>query len=477
VHVVECAMSARRAPQAVVADLHVVADRGDIAAAFVQRCVAEAGSAPSCDREVPPSARRLLLLNALGAKDAGTAVHETFSILRAFAGSHRDHVVEIVAVVQLGGDFGLATDPGIHAEMGGIAGLVKTAAREWPHARVRIVDVPRDISASTIAARLWDALSLDSDDIEIGVASDGTMVRPQLDAVTKRAPTRPIDKTETWVVSGGARGVTAACLAALVRRVPVRLALFGRTPIDDVESVEIRGCRTNAELKRALFDASRVRGETVSPLELQRAAERILSSREARENCDALRAAGADVTYVAIDIADRDAVQAAVAEVRRTLGPIRGVVHAAGVLADKALHDKSDAQFQSVYRTKVQGFAALLEATREDALTTLCCFSSVAARVGNAGQADYAAANEALNKLCQAEQHRRGETCLVRSIGWGPWDGGMVSPALRAHFASRGVPLISLTDGADVFADLMTGALATTVECIVGAPFETPLSP
>ena len=79
-----------------------------------------------------------------------------------------------------------------------------------------------------------------------------------------------------------------------------------------------------------------------------------------------------------------------------------------------------------------------------------CLFSSVAARGGNSGQADYAMANEVLNKVAAAEARRR-TGCRVVAIGWGPWDGGMVTPALRSHFQARGIALLGLAAGAEAF--------------------------
>ena len=101
----------------------------------------------------------------------------------------------------------------------------------------------------------------------------------------------------------------------------------------------------------------------------------------------------------------------------------------------------------------------------------LVCFSSVAARFGNRGQCDYAAANEVLNKMAIHEKRKRDQSTIplqvVRSIGWGPWDGGMVTPSLRKHFQNMGVSLISLTDGAKTFANLMSPTYKE-VEWIVG---------
>ena len=70
-----------------------------------------------------------------------------------------------------------------------------------------------------------------------------------------------------------------------------------------------------------------------------------------------------------------------------------------------------------------------MNAVQADELRTLCLFSSVAARAGNHGQCDYAAANEVLNKIALDYAHNNPD-CVVKAFGWGPWDGGMVSPAL-----------------------------------------------
>jgi hypothetical protein len=111
-----------------------------------------------------------------------------------------------------------------------------------------------------------------------------------------------------------------------------------------------------------------------------------------------------------------------------------------------------------VFRTKVVGLRSLLDATADDELAFLLLFSSVAGHSGNQGQADYAMANEVLNKVATLEQRRRGPRCLVRALGWGPWDGGMVDVGVRARFASMGVPLIPLAEGARLMRDELCAA-------------------
>jgi hypothetical protein len=153
-----------------------------------------------------------------------------------------------------------------------------------------------------------------------------------------------------------------------------------------------------------------------------------------------------------------------------TLGPITGLVHGAGVLADKRLKDKTEAQFRLVWDTKIAGIDALLAATRGDSLKVLGLFSSVAARTGNFGQCDYAAANEVLNRVAAREALAR-PGCVCRSIGWGPWDGGMVTPALAKSFASRGVPLLPTDLGARAFVGEL--ASAGPIETVIGGQLPT----
>jgi NAD(P)-dependent dehydrogenase (short-subunit alcohol dehydrogenase family) len=179
----------------------------------------------------------------------------------------------------------------------------------------------------------------------------------------------------------------------------------------------------------------------------------LLAAREVQATLERLRAVGCQAQYVTVDVRDEPAVVAAVERVRAQWGPISAVVHGAGVLDDRLLADKSPGQFDPVFDTKVLGLRALLRATRTDPLRAIAIFSSVAARSGNAGQADYAMANEVLNKVAAAEARRRGPSCLVRSLNWGPWEGGMVSAALRARFAERGVSLIGEEAGARMLLD------------------------
>ncbi|NUS14166.1 MAG: SDR family NAD(P)-dependent oxidoreductase, partial [Streptomyces sp.] len=133
-----------------------------------------------------------------------------------------------------------------------------------------------------------------------------------------------------------------------------------------------------------------------------------------------LRAAGAEVVTLACDVADRAALEAALAGLRGGTSPLRGVVHAAGLLNDATIRNLTSEQLDDVLAPKVTGAANLDAATAADPLDFFVLFSSAAALVGNAGQAAYAAGNAFMDALAHARR-RRGRPGL--SVQWGPFTG------------------------------------------------------
>ena len=150
-------------------------------------------------------------------------------------------------------------------------------------------------------------------------------------------------------------------------------------------------------------------------------------------------------------------VQETVDHIRSEFGSIRGIIHGAGVLADRKIEDLTDDLFESVYATKVDGLRNLLLATSNDPLHLMAFFSSSTGRFGRIGQSAYAAANEVLNKIAQQQARLRPDSRVV-SINWGPWEGGMVTPALKEVFAREGVECIPLNEGADFFVRELTAS-------------------
>jgi len=173
------------------------------------------------------------------------------------------------------------------------------------------------------------------------------------------------------------------------------------------------------------------------------------------------------VYYYAADLRNFETVKAIIGDIRTNHGPIAGIIHGAGVLEDRLIIDKTPEQFERVFDTKVRGLDNLLQTTRKDPLKYLVIFSSVAARLGNKGQVDYAMANEVLNKISQAESAQRPD-CRVIAINWGPWDGGMVTAALKREFERKGIHLIPINDGAWCMLHEMMTDKNNPVEVVIG---------
>jgi NADP-dependent 3-hydroxy acid dehydrogenase YdfG len=393
------------------------------------------------------------LLSSEASQEDGIAVQRAaLEAARTFARRERGESEQrlFVTLQDTGGDFGASGRAGERAWSGGLPGLIKTAAAEWPDAAVKAIDVAAGgASPDSIADRVVAELLLGGREVEVALGADGGRAtfrhRP---AAYRPVPAR-LQRGAALIVSGGARGVTATSLVALCKYGP-KLALLGRTTLVD-EAADTPAASTDAELRRVLLARATSAGTPPNPKELAREAKRILDCREIRANIAALERAGAEVSYHPIDVRSADAVRECVDAVRRAWGPIRGVIHGAGVLADALLSNQNDEQFDRVFGTKVDGLRHLLSATAADPLELLLVFSSVAGRFGNSAQAVYAMANEVLSVVAANERARRSG-CLVRSLAWGPWDGGMVTPGLAKLFEKAGAKLIGLDVGAEALA-------------------------
>jgi len=379
-----------------------------------------------------------------------------------------------VTVSDNGGAFGCADTDDEHLPddarpwSTGLTGLARTAAIEWPTTTVKALDVQRQgLDTDAIAQAIADELLAGGTGLEVGLKADGSRYVLRSKLVDVEPGRMPIGPTDVIVVSGGGRGVTAATMIQLAKDSGASFALLGRSELV-AEPTAAQGATDDASLKRALLDAAIAAGQKLSPADLGRQVNQILANREILATIASIEQAGGRATYLSVDITDDDAVTKAMATIRSSVGPITGIVHGAGVLADKLLADKTDEQFNRVFSTKVQGLRSLLTATAGDSLKLLCFFSSVAARTGNTGQADYAMANEILNKVALAEGKRRGPKVVVKSLGWGPWAGGMVSPALKSHFESMGVTLIPLDEGARMLVKEIASPQRNQIELVLG---------
>lgn len=155
-------------------------------------------------------------------------------------------------------------------------------------------------------------------------------------------------------------------------------------------------------------------------------------SAEAEQAVQELRARGVQVRTVQADVADEDDVRRALAGLPGGPHPLRGVIHAAAVLADSTLIHLTEAQLKTVLAAKAVGALHLHRLTAELPLDFFILFSSVTSVLGGPGQASYAAANALLDALAQ---HRRAHGLPGLSVNWGAW--AQVGLAARNNVLDR----------------------------------------
>ncbi|GAA3463210.1 SDR family NAD(P)-dependent oxidoreductase [Saccharothrix longispora] len=337
----------------------------------------------------------------------------------------------------------------------GLRGFFRTLDREYPDLATTLVEVPADAGPDAVAAALLAELAA-ADHEPVVLAGPGTrrglrLTETDLGPVAAagagpagdgaaEAEAAGLDRDAVVLLAGGARGITARFARTLAAAGRCRLELLGRTPAPlGPEEPDLAAATDRAGLRAAFL----ARGLT-SPAEVERAVSATLVEREVRTTLADL---GDLARYHAVDVLDAEAVRATVKRVHDEHGRLDAVVYAAGVIEDKLVADKSVESFRRVFGTKVDGARTLLDAV--DALPAgpryAVLFGSIAAALGNRGQCDYAAANDALEELGRrwSRPGRRGLT-----VHWGPWaGGGMVSPELARSYAARGVALIDPEEG------------------------------
>ncbi|MFD4673749.1 type I polyketide synthase [Lentzea sp. NPDC058450] len=167
---------------------------------------------------------------------------------------------------------------------------------------------------------------------------------------------------------------------------------------------------------------------------------------------DRLVAGGAEVDFVACDVADRAAL-AGLLDAIPAEHPLTAVVHTAGVLDDGTITSLTAEQFDRVLAPKVDAAQTLHELTRDLDLAAFVLFSSTGGVFGAAGQGNYAAANAYLDALAQ---RRRAAGLPATSVAWGLWGtadgmGGGLTDADLQRMARAGVAPLSPEEGLALF--------------------------
>ncbi|NOI33359.1 acyltransferase domain-containing protein [Vibrio cyclitrophicus] len=355
-----------------------------------------------------------------------------------------------------------------------LSGLTKTLSHEWSNVFCRALDADASIDARHLAEAITGELfDIDTNTVEIGLshAENGESGRATLIAATPGAAQTKntgaqLTKSDKVLVTGGAKGVTFECALTLAKQCKSHFILAGRSKhITSAELPQWAQGKQEKELKPAAIAHLQATGDKPTPKKVDALLKPVLSSLEINAALAAFNEIGASAEYLSLDVSNHESV----AKTLANFDGITGLIHGAGVLADKHIQDKTLDELNMVYGTKVGGLEAVLSGLDSSKLKLIAMFSSAAGFYGNTGQSDYSMSNEILNKAA-LQLSARNPQAKVMSFNWGPWDGGMVNAALKRMFTERGVYVIPLQAGAELFSSQLLNE--TGIQLLVGTSMQ-----
>ncbi|HYK00423.1 MAG TPA: SDR family NAD(P)-dependent oxidoreductase [Thermoanaerobaculia bacterium] len=294
----------------------------------------------------------------------------------------------------------------------GLSGLLKTAALENPQVVGQVIVVTPEVTTEELAAHLLDEQRGEFAPIVRYERGSRRVVRWQEVRAELDPPPGAFTEGGVYLITGGFGKLGALFAGEILSQSRTsRVVLTGRSPLD--------------AKKQALL-------ENLSP--------------------DAGR-----VSYQPVDLGELDQVMQLVAGIVQDCGSLNGILHAAGMTADSFILKKTVAEFREVLEPKAIGTFNLDHASRDVPLDFFVLFSSIAGAMGNAGQADYAAANGFMDQFAAyrnrlvAIGYRRGRT---RSIDWPLWEaGGMAADrdGVARLFQSTGMQPMQTATGLQAF--------------------------
>jgi len=349
----------------------------------------------------------------------------------------------------------------------GYPGFLKSLNKEWEETVCRAINLDSELSSEKIVALIIDELLTldDQPEVDYHMESRKTMsLVPAELAIGQQADIR-LDQSSVVLVLGGAQGITAELMIRFSEEYPCRLVLVGRStdPRTDDMSYEMMGD------KEAIRESLIRGGQLKNPAEIERKVEELYKRKQIMNTIRSLEKNGATVDYHSLDCRDEEKLSELVRGLYRQYGRIDGVVHGAGLLEDKLFRHKTPESFERVFSTKVNPLRALATELRADTQFVVL-FSSVASVYGNRGQTDYAAANSVMDRY--AWELKKQISGKVLAINWGPWKGtGMVSPALEREYERRGISLIPLAAGMEIFLNELKYGNESQVLIMAGQTF------
>lgn len=333
----------------------------------------------------------------------------------------------------------------------GYPGLFKSLAREFEQINFRLISLNTTQETDQIAAIALSEILTTDQSVEV-IYKDNQ--RHKVDMIPSPMLTAldqahvQLDQKSVVLVLGGGQGITSELVKHMSAAYPCTYILVGRS-IDPREviadSKEVELMKSREEIRSYLIKG----GTFTTPPQIEKETSRIFKNNQILSTIHHMEQLGNKVVYHSLDLCDEEGLTQLLHHIYEQYGQLDGVIHGAGLLEDKLFKQKTTSSFERVFDTKVKPLRVLAEQLRSDCQFVVL-FSSIASVYGNRGQTDYAAANSVLDDYANALNKRlKGK---VISINWGPWKGaGMVTSSLENEYERRGISLIPLEEGKELF--------------------------
>jgi NAD(P)-dependent dehydrogenase (short-subunit alcohol dehydrogenase family) len=391
-----------------------------------------------------PAMDPVLPVELMDPEDRREALRRRIKAFHALAQALYDQVDRkgrfLVSGVRLGGRHGYDPEGAIDAAGGAVSGFTKAFARERPEVTVKAVDFEMSRKTAALADTLIAETLGDPGVVEIGHAGGRRWAVGLEERPVEAGDALP--EKGVYLVTGAAGSIVSAILTDLSESAGT-FWLLDLAPEPDAGDGDLTRIDSDREgLKRNLFERLQAGGGRVTPVQVERELARIEREASALKAIRAIENAGGVVHYRTVDLRDTHAVASVTREIRDLHDRVDVLIHAAGLEISRALPDKSAEEFSLVFDVKVEGWYNLMTGLEDMPLGSVLTFSSIAGRFGNAGQTDYAAANDLLCKAVSGMRRTHPETRAL-SLDWTAW--GEIGMAARGS-----IPTIMKQAGIDM---------------------------
>jgi NAD(P)-dependent dehydrogenase (short-subunit alcohol dehydrogenase family) len=379
-------------------------------------------------------------------------------------------IAELLAVTQMGGDFGISPSRDIRPLGGGITGLLRSLRREIRSLKIKVLDIDAQEPPAAIVDRAISELAVEDGGLEAGYARGRRVVARIIPCPlpdTARPPSwSSLCGESAWVVTGGARGITALCARELGSRFHMHLHLMGTTRYRKISEEWMQRYSADKYGLRSEILAGAAKGGRNPLAAWERTEKEIRLYQTLQEHMDA----GVRFTYHRVDVTRAAALDQVLTKIRAAGLPIQGILHGAGVERASTFTRKSLQRVRATFFVKVLGLQHLLALTVSDPLEVVIGFGSVSGRFGGLGQTDYASASELLAKLLSAHRRKTGIRCTT--FHWPAWAevGMSARPESRVALERAGQKLMPTREGISHFIREIEAGLPEAEVVIIDDP-------